>query len=124
MILFQLRRVIALLRKPARPGPKVFVIGMNKTGTSSLAEALRLLGYDHFSAFYNRWPELHYTIWKRFKWKRFFVWLASKYESFDDSPWYDPSLIRVLDKNFQAQNLFCYTLVKKNTCVHIKGTLP
>lgn len=99
-MLFTVRRIIALLRKPSKKGCKIFVIGINKTGTSSLGEALRILGYDHFSTFYNKWPQLHYIIWQRFKWEGFFVWLASKYDSFDDSPWYNPSLIRALDKKF------------------------
>ena len=99
-MLFTVRRIIALQRKPSKKSSKIFVIGMNKTGTSSLGEALRILGYDHFSTFYNKWPQLHYIIWQRLKWKGFFVWLASKYDSFDDSPGYNPSIIRLVDEKF------------------------
>lgn len=48
-----------------KPGPKVFGIGLSKTGTTSLARALELLGYTSVSWKENGkvlgWPEFYYA---------------------------------------------------------------
>ena len=100
MIFFRIRRIVALTRKPSQYGPKVFVLGINKTGTTSVEEALRMLGFDHFSTFHNRWPALHYFWYLKFKFKPIFLWLATKFDSFGDSPWNSPVLLSEFDRKF------------------------
>lgn len=100
MMFLRTRRIVTLIRKPSQYGPKVFVLGMNKTGTSSVEEALRILGYDHFSTFFNRWPALHYFYHRKLKFKPIFLWLATKFDSFGDSPWNSPELLREFDRKF------------------------
>jgi Sulfotransferase domain len=88
------KEIQLLFRKP-RWGPKVFCIGFNKTGTSSLGGALEMLGYDHSSFNQKVWLEyylkghldkvLEYT---------------AKFESFDDLPWLKEDMIPVLDRTF------------------------
>ena len=82
-----------LCRRP-RKGPKIFCIGFNKTGTTSLGMALAILGYDHCS--YNPKVERYYLKGRLDKVLEY----TSRYESFDDSPWLKEGLIPVLDKNF------------------------
>jgi len=75
--------------------PKVFVIGYNKTGTTSLGKALKILGYDHSS-------------FNRFVWRAFYkrgdiqsvIRYTSKFESFDDLPWLKEDMIPILDESF------------------------
>lgn len=76
-------------------GPKVFVIGYNKTGTTSLGIALKMLGYDHSS-------------FNHFVWRKLYkngdipsvIQYTSKFESFDDLPWLKEDMIPILDESF------------------------
>lgn len=69
---------------------KVFGIGLNKTGTSSLCEALKLLGFDRSQNFDNsqgadiRWELTNY--WKEGNLDPI-VNYAKKYNNFEDWPW-------------------------------------
>ena len=76
-------------------GPKIFVIGYNKTGTTSLGKALKLLGYDHSSFNYFVWRELYKNgdIQSVIRY-------TSKFESFDDLPWLKEDMIPILDEFF------------------------
>lgn len=71
---------------------KVFVVGFHKTGTSSLATALTILGYkvcgaqNHLSR-----PLINGNLEP-------FVELAKKYDAFEDDPW--PILYKEMDKHF------------------------
>jgi hypothetical protein len=83
-----------LFRKPSY-GPKVFCIGFNKTGTTSLGQALEILGYHHSS--FNR------KVWVEFYLKGRFdklVEYTAKFDSFDDLPWLKQDMIPILDKRF------------------------
>ncbi|MDN3643383.1 sulfotransferase [Lutimonas halocynthiae] len=74
---------------------KVFCIGYNKTGTTSLGKSLELLGYRNSS--FNR------TIWRNYYAKgntSEILKYASKFDSFDDLPWLKEDMIPVLDQTF------------------------
>lgn len=60
------QRYLEAPAETAKPRPKVFGIGLSKTGTTSLTEALRLLGYDavHWTRNGQRvlgWPEFFHA---------------------------------------------------------------
>jgi len=57
-----------------------------------------MLGFDHFSAYYNRRPDV--VEWYREGKIAKVIWWASKFDSFDDGPWYNLDLISKLDKAF------------------------
>ncbi len=60
---------------------KVFGIGLNKTGTTSLKLAFEKLGYRHLA----RKPRL-LKYWKRREYDAIFEWIED-YETFEDWPW-------------------------------------
>lgn len=71
---------------------KVFCIGFHKTGTSSMGEVLRTLGYNWYN--YRQNPEMvqqlvkgDYTLAKK---------VAATHSAFEDDPW--PSLYQQLDQ--------------------------
>tara|TARA_Y100000310_G_scaffold292544_1_gene321362 strand:- start:3170 stop:3784 length:615 start_codon:yes stop_codon:yes gene_type:complete len=75
---------------------KVFSIGLHKTGTSTLAEALRILGY-------NVCPEsLAYLTREAAADGRYrdCIMLAKEYEAFADTPWNYCDVYKVLDAVF------------------------
>lgn len=100
--LARIRSGIAPLVRRPRYGPKVFCIGYNKTGTTSVGKALQMLGYDHSS--FNR------TVWRRYyrngNIKKVLDYTA-RYESFDDLPWLKEDMIPILDETF-ADSKFVY----------------
>lgn len=72
--------------------PKVFCIGFHKTGTSSMGEVLRSLGYNWYN--YRQNPAMvkeivagNYTLAKQ---------VSAQYEAFEDDCW--PFLFKELDK--------------------------
>ena len=74
---------------------KVFCIGYNKTGTTSLGESLIMLGYKHSS--YND------KVWLKYYANNEIVKIlqyTAKFESFDDLPWLKEDMIPVLDRVF------------------------
>jgi Sulfotransferase domain len=75
--------------------PKVFCVGFNKTGTTSIGKALEMLGYDHSS--FNQKVWLNYYLKGRFD---KVIEYAAKYQSFDDLPWLKEDLIPILDESF------------------------
>lgn len=84
----------SIFRKPKYSG-KVFCIGYNKTGTTSLGKSLELLGYKNSS--FNR------TVWRDYYAKGKtdkILKYASKFDSFDDLPWLKEDMIPILDKTF------------------------
>ena len=76
-------------------GPKVFCIGYNKTGTTSLGKSLELLGYRNSSFNTRVWRKLY----KQGKIDRVIRYTA-KFESFDDLPWLKEDMIPLLDTTF------------------------
>ena len=84
-----------LVRPGRRTAQKVFGIGILKTGTTSLGEALRLLGYRNTHE--NRDQLLKSlskgSLRKTLRW-------ADQYDSFEDWPW--PLIYRELDRAYPA----------------------
>ena len=85
----------------AQGGGKIFGIGFQKTGTSSLNEALRLLGYDAVGGFRINHPKGVAIPPPVTNAKVLAVALqrATKGDAFNDNPW--PILFRELDSVFQ-----------------------
>lgn len=76
-------------------GPKVFCIGYNKTGTTSLGKALGELGYRHSS--FNR--RVYRQMYQQGKVRAVLNYTA-RFESFDDLPWLLEDMIPRLDETF------------------------
>lgn len=75
-----------------KPRPKIFCIGFHKTGTTSLATALTILGYRVAGAVGVRDPDIAHsalTIARR---------IVPSYDAFQDNPW--PIIFRDVDKLF------------------------
>ena len=91
LILFEIR---FLLLKSSYV-PKVFCVGFNKTGTTTLGKSFELLGYRNSS--FNK------NVWRNYYLKGRIdkvLYYTSKFDSFDDLPWLKEDLIPVLDENF------------------------
>lgn len=76
-------------------GPKVFCIGYNKTGTTTMGKAFGLLGYRNSS--FNR------RVWRKLYLQgniEAVVRYTSRFESFDDLPWLREDMIPLLDQRF------------------------
>lgn len=73
-------------------GPKVFCIGFHKTGTTSLAVALRMLGYRVTGPNGTRDPDIAENVYTMAD------ELVARYDAFQDNPW--PVLYRHLDENY------------------------
>lgn len=74
---------------------KVFCIGYNKTGTTTLGQSLKMLGYRNSS--FNK------KVWQKYyKQNRIDKVLkyTAKFESFDDLPWLKKEMIPLLDRTF------------------------
>ncbi|KPQ31913.1 MAG: hypothetical protein HLUCCA11_22755 [Phormidesmis priestleyi Ana] len=81
-------------RKPRYTG-KIFCIGFNKTGTTSLGKGLEELGYFH-STYTNK-------VWLDYYKNNKIVKLlehTAKFDSTDDLPWLKEDMIPILDKVF------------------------
>ena len=84
---------------------KVFGIGFHKTGTKSLGEALRLLGYRVCGPMWTREPDVAETVHERA------LEAARHYDAFQDNPW--PMLYREMDRAFPGSRFIlteCPTL--------------
>lgn len=74
---------------------KVFCIGYNKTGTTTLGKSFEMLGYRNSS--FNRKVWFQYYANKEIN---KILKYTSKFESFDDLPWLKEDMIPILDKTF------------------------
>lgn len=79
---------------------RVFGIGFQRTGTTSLGKALEILGYNHCN--YELGELLGFTrYWEEDKLNDLFSLIKmSKLSSFEDDPWYFPDMYKKLDKEF------------------------
>ncbi|MCH2214250.1 MAG: hypothetical protein MK086_03670 [Flavobacteriales bacterium] len=84
---------VALLKESY--GSKVFCIGFNKTGTTSIGKSFELLGYRN-SSFNKKVWRVYYAQKEYSKMIKY----ASKFESFDDLPWLKEDMIPRLDAAF------------------------
>jgi hypothetical protein len=89
-------RKLRLFFKKENYGPKVFCIGFNKTGTTTLGKSLEMLGYKNSS--------FNLDVWKDYKAGKIDKVLkyTSKFDSFDDLPWLREEFIPILDKTFPS----------------------
>lgn len=102
-VLYWRNSILLLLRKP-NGGPKVFCIGYNKTGTTTIGRSLKLLGYSHSS--FNRKVYRHYYL--KGKIDKVLNY-TSKFEAFDDLPWLNEDMIPVLDNKFPGSKFIYLT---------------
>jgi len=76
-------------------GPKVFCIGYNKTGTTTVGKSLEILGFRNSS--FNK------TVWRKYYKTgdlEKIIKYTSRFESFDDLPWLKEDIIPIMDKKF------------------------
>lgn len=84
-----------LLFRKEKYDAKVFCIGFNKTGTTTLGKSMELLGYRNSSFNKKVWSK-YYKKGKIDKVLRY----TSKFDSFDDLPWLKTDMIPILDSKF------------------------
>jgi len=85
------QRISLFFSKKEKSEIKIFCIGYPKTGTTSLANALNILGYTTLD-----WPRAY--IRPKEGWVNYFK--KSKFDAFSDAPLNDPGLFKSLDKAF------------------------
>ncbi len=85
----------ALLFVQEKYNSKVFCIGFNKTGTTSLGRSLKMLGFRNSSFDRNVWRKL-YLKGKIDAVLRY----TAKFDSCDDLPWLKEDMIPILDSTF------------------------
>lgn len=90
------KREIFLRTTKSKPQGKIFCIGYQKTGTTSLGRALKMLGYKHSSFDHKVYMKLYKRDRNIYK----ILQDASKFDSFDDLPWSKEDMIPLLDKIF------------------------
>ncbi len=75
-------------------GPKVFCIGYQKTGTTSVGKSFEMLGLRNTS--FNR------RMWKYYQKKKYdkILKFTAKFDSTDDLPWFKEDMIPIIDKTF------------------------
>lgn len=88
---------------------KVFCIGYNKTGTTTLGKSLDMLGYKHSS--FNRKVWFQYYANKQIN---KILKYTSKFDSFDDLPWLKEDIIPLLDKTFPNSKFVYLTRDEKS----------
>jgi len=97
------KAALLLFRKKSY-GPKVFCIGFNKTGTSSIGKSFETLGYRNTSFNRNLWRK-HYA---RRDYKAIVEYTA-KFDSFSDLPWLKEDVIPVVDQAFPGSKFVYLT---------------
>lgn len=94
--IIEIRRGFYLATAKPNYGSKVFCIGYQKTGTTTLGRSLKMLGYNHSSFD-------HETYLNNYKYELKIdkiIDYTSKFESFDDMPWLKIDIIPILDQTF------------------------
>jgi hypothetical protein len=86
---------VSLLWRKERYDAKVFCIGYNKTGTTTLGKSFEMLGLRNTSFNQRVWRELY----KKGRIKEVLVYTA-KFDSTDDLPWLKTDMIPLLDETF------------------------
>jgi len=91
---------------------KVFVIGANKTGTTSLTKALRTLGFNLCPEHLIFAPNSKYLVEPlKGNYECLFP-LIEKYNAFEDRPWNHNDFYKVLDKKYEGSK---FILTIRNT---------
>ncbi len=78
----------------AKKWNKVFEVGMAKTGTTSLGDAFKILGFRH-----KGWDPKLFDQCQNGDYEETFI-VANEYEAFEDGPWHDFDLYKKFDKLF------------------------
>jgi hypothetical protein len=88
-------------RKP-KYDSKVFCIGYNKTGTTTIGKAFEMLGYYN-SSFDNK-------VWRNYKQGNInkVIEYTAKFDTCDDLPWLNPDMIKLIYEKF-PDSKFIYT---------------
>ncbi len=108
IIIIQFFQKISLyFSKKKKSDFKIFCIGYPKTGTTSLAEALDVIGYSVLD-----WPRAY--IKPKKGWVNYFK--KSKFDAFSDAPLNDPGLFKKLDKTF-PNSKFILTLRDEDSLI-------
>lgn len=102
--------------KPKKLEAKIFCIGYNKTGTTALGNALRILGYDHSTFNRNLWLK-HY---KNKNYEEILDYTA-RFESFDELPWLKEDMIPILYDKFPGSKFIYLTRDEKSWKKSIKN---
>ena len=95
-MLLHMEILVKLLKKMKN---KIFVIGSNKTGTTSLTKSLNMLGY-------NVCPEYCYSpnsnILRNFQLGNYekLFYLVNQYDAFEDRPWNHTDFYKLLDNKY------------------------
>ena len=120
-----LKRIELAFRQP-KYNSKVFCIGYNKTGTTTLGKSLEMLGYRHSS--FNK------KVWRKFYKNNEIVKIlkyTAKLDSVDDLPWLKEDMIPILDRVFPNSKFIYLTRDESswkkslyNWRYKIKGTYP
>jgi hypothetical protein len=92
VILYEIKFV---LNKPTYSN-KIFCIGYNKTGTTTVGKAFSMLGYRNTSFNQKIWRKHYNKSSNYYKILRY----ATKFDSFDDLPWLKEDMITILDGVF------------------------
>ena len=102
------KRILIALTKE-KYNAKVFCIGFNKTGTTSLGKSLELLGYRN-SSFNKR-------VWRKYYHQNQIVKIlkyTAKFDSVDDLPWLKEDMIPILDRVFPNSKFIYLTREEKS----------
>jgi len=92
IIIYQFFQNLSLhISRKEKPEFRIFCIGYPKTGTTSIANALEILGYKTLD-----WPRAY--IRPKKGWIDFFK--KTKFDAFSDAPLNDPGLFKLLDNHF------------------------
>ncbi len=94
-LLVKYYKEIGLIFRVEKYDSKVFCIGFNKTGTTSLGKAFEMLGYRNST--FNR------KVWRQYYLKDKIVPVlryTAKFDSLDDLPWLQKDMIPLLDRVF------------------------
>jgi len=100
--------LMIMLRRP-RYNAKVFCIGFNKTGTTTVGKSLELLGYRNTS--FNK--KVFREYYKKNEIDKVLRYTA-KFDSTDDLPWLKVDMIPVLDKEFLSSKFIYRTRDEKS----------
>jgi len=88
---------------------KIFCIGQNKTGTTSLTRALSTLGYRLCpeDMMYN-YGSVHFKNFKDGKFDEILK-IVEKYDAFEDRPWNHTDFYKILDRTFEGSKFILTT---------------
>ncbi|MBU2950244.1 hypothetical protein KO493_06015 [Tamlana agarivorans] len=106
--IFIIKNILFTYFRKSNYNSKVFCIGYNKTGTTTLGKSLEMLGYKNSS--FNRRIYRKYYLTKNYS---KILKYTAKFESFDDLPWLKEDMIPILDKTF-PESKFIYLTRDEN----------